>query len=79
MTFKNFCFLAKKPEMYARVGFFYSKNYNLLLYHLREEADFFEREIGVCKARVAKDIAKNNLKIILERIQFVNKCKNNEF
>lgn len=79
MTFKNFCFLAKKPEMYARVGYFYSGNYSELLFRLRKEAVFCEKQIGVFKTRVAKDIAKNRLKIILERIQFVNKCKNNEF
>lgn len=79
MTFKNFCFLAKKPEMYARVGYVYSGGYEMLLFRLRKEAVYCEKQIGLFKAHVAKDMAKNRLKIILERIQFVIKCKNNEF
>lgn len=79
MTFKNFCFLAKKPEMHARVGYVYSGGYDDLLCFLGESAVFWKSRVGKYTSRTANDLAKNNLKIISKRIQFVNKCKNNEF
>ena len=79
MTFKNFYVLAKKPEMCARVGFLYSDSYAELLYSLGKSAVFWESRIGKYTSRTVNDMTENKLKIILERIQFVNKCKNNEF
>lgn len=79
MTFKNFCFLAKKPEMYSRVGFFYADSYDDLLCFLGKSAVFWKSRIGKYESRTANDMTENKLKIILERIQFINKCKNNEF
>ena len=78
MTFKNFHSLVKKPEIYSRVGYSYFGSYDDLLCLLGKEADFLEWEVGKCKSRAAKDAAKNDLKITLERIQFVNRCRNNE-
>lgn len=79
MTFKNFYLFAKRPEIYERVGYFYFESYRRLLYLLNEDKDFFEEQVNKFKSRAAKDSARNDLKITLERIQFVNKCKNNEF
>ena len=78
MTFKNFHSLAKKPEMYASVGCSFFSSYDELLYFLGEDVDFFENLIGKLRSVIAKEVAKDDLKITLERIQFVNRCKNNE-
>lgn len=77
MTFKNFHCLAKKPEMYSRVGYSYFNNYDMLLSFLNEDVDFFKKQVGRVHG-IAKKVAKNNLKIALEQIRFVNRCKNNE-
>lgn len=45
---------------------------------LGKDVDFFKKQAGRIKDGIVKEMAKNNLKITLERIQFVNKCKNNE-
>ena len=78
MTFKNFHSLAKKPEMYSRVGYSYFGSYDELLYFLGKDVDFFEKQVGRIRSGIAKKVAKNNLKIALEQIQFVNRCKSNE-
>ena len=78
MTFKNFYCLAKKPEMYSRVGYSHFDSYDRLLYLLGKDIDFFEWEVGNLKSPRAKDAARNGLKTTLEQIQFVNRCKNNE-
>lgn len=78
MTFKNFCFLAKKPEMRSRVGYSYFNNYDMLLSFLNEDVNFFKYQIGKSRSSVAKEVVMNDLKITLERIQFVNMCRNNE-
>ena len=77
MTFKNFHSLAKKPEMYSRVGYSYFGSYDELLYFLGQDVDFFKKQVGRVQG-IAKKVAKNNLKIALEQIRFVNRCKNNE-
>ena len=78
MTFKNFHSLAKKPEMYSRVGYSYFGSYDELLYFLGKDVDFFEKQVGRIRDGRVKEVAKNNLKIALEQIQFVNRCKNSE-
>ena len=78
MTFKNFHSLAKKPEMYSRVGYSYFGSYDELLYFLGKDVNFFKYQIGKSRSSVAKEVVMNDLKITLERIQFVNMCRNNE-
>ena len=78
MTFKNFHCLAKKPEMRSRVGYSYFNNYDMLLSFLNEDVNFFKYQIGKSRSSVAKEVVMNDLKITLERIQFVNMCRNNE-
>lgn len=78
MTFKNFHCLAKKPEMYSHVGYSYFGSYDELLYFLGKDVDFFKKQVGRIGSGIAKEMARNNLKIALEQIQFVNRCRNNE-
>lgn len=78
MTFKNFHCLAKKPGMYSRVGYSYFGSYDELLYFLGKDVDFFKKQVGRIGDGIVKKVAKDNLKIALEQIQFVNRCRNNE-
>lgn len=82
MTFKNFYSLVKKQRMRSRFDNLYFSRYDTydsLLYLLRIKVVFVKKRIGKYKFPAAENKAKNDLKIALERIQFVNKCKNNDF
>ena len=50
----------------------------MLLSFLNEDVNFFKYQIGKSRSSVAKEVVMNDLKITLERIQFVNMCRNNE-